>query len=73
MFLPKPLYEALPYLYVIVGLVCLFGSWQFASQAGSSALALFGAGAIVLGLVVALRRRDYRQQKERYGSPFDEG
>lgn len=73
MFLPKPLYEALPYLYVAVGVTCLIASWRFAAQAGSSALALFGAGAVVLGLVVGLRRRDYRQQKQRYGSPFDEG
>jgi LPXTG-motif cell wall-anchored protein len=72
MFLPKPLYESLPYLYGAIGLVCLLGSWRLADQTGSAALAIFGAAAIILGAVVLLRRRDYREQKRRYGSPFDE-
>jgi hypothetical protein len=36
-------------------------------------LAAFGVIAILGGLVLALRRRDYRIQKRHYGSEFEEG
>jgi LPXTG cell wall anchor motif len=39
----------------------------------STVLAAFGAIAILGGLVLALRRRDYRIQKRHYGSEFEDG
>ena len=70
---------------IAVGMTLLMVSGGFDMSVGST-MALAGATtaiwltlglpvplAIVLGLVIALRRRDYRKQKARYGSPFDEG
>ena len=38
----------------------------------SGILAFFGVVAIVGGLVLALRRRDYRIQKRHYGAELDD-
>jgi hypothetical protein len=38
----------------------------------SDMLAAFGMIALVIGLVLVLKRRDYRIQKRRYGAAFDD-
>jgi len=72
MFLPKSVYEALPWLYGIAGIVSLVVSYRLGSAVLSTLLALSGVFAVVAGLVLALRRRDFREQKSNYGNPFDE-
>ncbi|MFO1378210.1 MAG: hypothetical protein U1F14_14550 [Steroidobacteraceae bacterium] len=72
MFLPKSVYEALPWLYGIAGIASLAVSYRLGSAVLSTLLALFGVFTVVAGLVVALRRRDFREQKSHYGNPFDE-
>jgi formate hydrogenlyase subunit 3/multisubunit Na+/H+ antiporter MnhD subunit len=72
MLLPRPLYEALPWLYGLGGVLGLLGSYHLADRLWSSVLAVFGVLAILAGLVIALRRRDFRLQKSDYGNPFDE-
>jgi hypothetical protein len=71
-FLPKPLYEALPWLYGLGGILSLVVSYRLTNALASGLLAVFGVLAILVGLVIALRRRDFRVQKSHYGNPFDE-
>jgi hypothetical protein len=44
-------------------------AWRVADWSGI--LALFGLVAVTGGLVLALRRRDYRIQQRHYGSDFE--
>lgn len=59
--LSRPLYEALPWIYMAAGLTALVVSYFHDSKHISLALGLPGLIAVVGGVVVALRRRDYRQ------------
>lgn len=72
MRITRPLYESLPYLYIAIGLAAVVASFVWRTADWSGILAGFGAVAILGGLVLVLRRRDYRIQKRHYGSEFDE-
>jgi hypothetical protein len=67
-----PLYESLPYLYIAIGLAAVAASFAWRAADWSGVLAAFGVIAILAGLVLALRRRDYRIQKRHYGSEFED-
>jgi hypothetical protein len=69
----RPLYESLPYLYVAIGLAAVGASFAWRVAEWSGVMAGFGVVAILGGLVLALRRRDYRIQKRHYGTEFEEG
>ncbi len=73
MRISRPLYESLPYVYIAIGLIAFGASFAWRVADWSGVLAAFGLVAILGGLVLALRRRDYRIQKRHYGSEFDEG
>ena len=62
-FLSRPLYEALPWIYILCGLAALAGSYFHPHDGISLALGLPGLAGVLFGVVVALRRRDYRQMK----------
>jgi len=72
MRLSRPVYEALPYIYMLVGGAAIAGSFLFRIPGWSDMLAAFGLIAAVVGLVLVLKRRDYRVQKRRYGAAFDD-
>jgi Flp pilus assembly protein TadB len=72
MRIARPLYESLPYLYIAIGLAAVVASFVWRMADWSGILAAFGAVAILGGLVLVLRRRDYRIQKRHYGSEFEE-
>ncbi len=61
--LSRPLYEALPWIYILCGLAALAGSYFHPHRGISLALGLPGLLAVLFGVVVILRRRDYRQMK----------
>ena len=61
--LSRPLYEALPWIYILCGLAALAASYFHPSHRMSLALGLPGLLAVLFGVVVLLRRRDYRQMK----------
>jgi hypothetical protein len=69
MRLSRPLYEGLPWAYVACGLAALTGSYLIASRLISLGLGLVGFLGLLGGLVVLLRRRDYRELRANYGDP----
>ncbi|MGH8244237.1 MAG: LPXTG cell wall anchor domain-containing protein [Steroidobacteraceae bacterium] len=68
----RPLYESLPYAYIAIGVAAVLASFAWRLADWSGLLALFGLIAIVGGLVLVLRRRDYRIQKRHYGGDLEE-
>ena len=68
MRLSRPLYEGLPWLYLVCGAAALGASYRLEGQARSLSLVtgLGGLAAVIGGVVVLLRRRDYRDLRSRY-------
>ena len=67
MWVSKPIYESLPYFYLLVGALCLSASmyvnhWYWPTICFSTGLVC-----LVAGLVVFLKRRDYRNTNRRTG------
>ena len=68
--LSRPVYEGLPWLYMAFGLGALGVSYLLAVHGAlSHAIGLVGLVALVYGIVVFLRRRDYRALRSEYGNP----
>jgi hypothetical protein len=68
MWLARPIYELLPYLYMVVGAVLLAAAWVVERSTLPSILLLVGTLSILAGLVLWLRRRDYRTRQTEYNS-----
>ena len=68
----RPLYEALPYAYIVIGVAAVGASFVWRVANWSGILAVFGLVAVVGGLMLALRRRDYRIQKRHYGADIED-
>jgi uncharacterized membrane protein YfcA len=67
--LSRPLYEGLPWLYVACGLLALAGSYLQSSPWPSFLLGAPGLVFLLAGIVVWLRRRDYRRMRAQYARP----
>ena len=67
--LARPLYEGLPWLYMVSGAAALGASYFSSSALVSGAFGFPGLVALIGGLVVWLRRRDYRRMRMRYTHP----
>jgi hypothetical protein len=65
MWFPRPLYEALPYFCLAVGAVALAAAF-LADDAPHGLLMLLGGLGLTLGLVLWMRRRDYRASQREY-------
>jgi uncharacterized membrane protein len=77
MWLPKPLYELLPYLYVLLGLAVIALAAAIAQQLWGSTLAfLLGLAITALGVTIWMKRRSARlddaSRKSRQTELFDE-
>lgn len=70
MWLSKPVYEGLPFYYMGLGLALLAAGFFIDYWRWSPICALLGLPLLVLGLVLWLKRRDYRASRSR--SRFDE-
>jgi len=65
MWIPRPLYEAIPYAYIGGGGV-LLGAAYFLEQGPRGLLLVLGAAGLTAGLVLWMRRRDYRASQREY-------
>lgn len=68
MYLPRSLYEALPYLYVVGGAALAGLSWHQRESGWSDAALVTGVATFVGGLVLLMRRRTFRDDAARYDS-----
>lgn len=68
MWLSRPVYESLPYGYMLVGALLLGASFWVNVAPWSSVLLIAGIGALVVGLVLALRRTGYRKEQQEYSA-----
>jgi Flp pilus assembly protein TadB len=66
----RPVYEGLPWFYIICGLAVLLGSYLLAAHGVLSLLiGVLGILLLLGGVVVLLRRRDYRELRSQYADP----
>lgn len=71
--LHRRVYESLPGAYGLGGALLLWLSYRHRQAWWSTACALAGLAALVLGLMIWMRRRDYRAMAADYrkaGDPF---
>ena len=68
MWLSRPLYELLPYLYMVAGAVLLAAAWLVEMRLWPSIFLAVGALSLMGGLVLWLRRKDYRTKQAEYNS-----
>jgi hypothetical protein len=66
MWIARPIYELLPYLYMCVGLTLLGVAWLADLGTFAGLLMWLGALSLLAGLVLWLRRRDYRTRQSEY-------
>ena len=72
MKLSRPVYESLPYAYMGLGVGALAFSFYWRTPPWSEAMIVAGILLVVGGLVLVLKRRDYRIQKRRYGHDLED-
>jgi hypothetical protein len=65
-YLTKPVYESLPAAYFVLGVLLLWLSYRQAGQWWSTPCAALGILGLVAGLMVWMRRHDFRATGEDY-------
>ncbi|MEM7502016.1 MAG: hypothetical protein AAF417_08230 [Pseudomonadota bacterium] len=63
MWVSKPIYESLPYFYLLTGIISLSASMYLNHWYWPSICFALGLSSLVGGLVVLLKRRDHRVQE----------
>jgi hypothetical protein len=71
MWVSKPIYESLPYFYLLVGAISLGLSMYLNYWYMPTICFIVGLGCLVAGLVVLLKRRDARVTGRRVGQRQD--
>jgi hypothetical protein len=65
----RPVYEGLPWIYMVCGLLALAASYRYRGSPLSAIVGVLGIAAVIAGIVVLLRRRDYRELRSHYENP----
>jgi len=65
MWLPTPVYEALPYGLILAGALLATGGYFIGAQGIQTFLLVSGSLFAVVGVVLLLKRRDYRMSRSR--------
>lgn len=68
MWLARPIYEFLPYLYMIVGVVLLGAAWLLNLETLPGVFMGIGSLSLLAGIVLWLRRKDYRTSQAEYNN-----
>ena len=71
MWVSKPIYESLPYFYLLIGITCLGASLYVNYWHWPTICFVVGLVCLVGGLVVLLKRRDHRASSRRSGERHD--
>lgn len=71
MWVSKPIYESLPYFYLLVGATCLGASMYVSYWHWPTICFVVGLVSLVAGLVVLLKRRDHRVTDRHVGQRQD--
>jgi hypothetical protein len=67
--LSRPVYEGLPWFYLACGFAACVGSYFLPAGVLSLIVGFAGIAAVLGGVVILLRRRDYRELRAQYGDP----
>jgi hypothetical protein len=65
MWIPRPVYEAIPYVYMAAGTGSLVAAYLL-ERGPRGWLLTAGAIGLIVGLVLWMRRRDYRATRSEY-------
>lgn len=65
MWLPKPLYETIPFHYLILGAAAIVAAFYVESGYWPEFFAVVGVVLLVTGVVLLLRRKGYRSSRSR--------
>lgn len=65
-YIARPIYELLPVVYLGVGLTLLALSYFRTTGVLAGVLGFAGLASLLSGLVIALRRRDFRAMRDEY-------
>jgi protein-S-isoprenylcysteine O-methyltransferase Ste14 len=71
MWIAKPIYESLPYFYLLAGVISLGLSMYLNYWYMPTICFVLGLGCLIAGLVVLLKRRDHRVNERRVGQRQD--
>jgi Flp pilus assembly protein TadB len=67
--LSRPVYEGLPWFYLVCGIAALIASYLLPSRILSLIAGVVGLTGLLGGSVILLRRRDYRELRSQYANP----
>jgi hypothetical protein len=66
MWIARPIYELLPYLYMLVGAAMVGAAWFLNLETLPGILLALGSLSLLAGIVLWLRRKDYRTRQSEY-------
>jgi hypothetical protein len=68
MWIARPIYELIPYVYMAVGAALIAAAWFLTVETVPGILAAVGSISLLAGIVLWLRRKDYRTRQSEYNS-----
>ena len=68
MWMPRPIYELLPYVYMGLGAVLIGTAWFLQADTWPGIMLVVGSLSLLIGIVLFLRRKDYRTRQAEYSN-----